>query len=178
MTCGSCPHTDGLCYTSLPPKVRCNITGEYHYYGDECNCKDNLAAGKAEEIEKLKELLNKPGALTISYGMSADSHNNTISGEEAAIAYKSLLKLPLYDECEGTQDNKISIKPYTSTIELDEVDKRLLELPYAYATRCLVCGTEVLVNFLGGGPMICAECKKAIKFIKEKFKEELIGYDR
>ena len=40
MTCGSCPYTDDCCYTSLPPKVKCTITGEFHYYGDECDCKD------------------------------------------------------------------------------------------------------------------------------------------
>ena len=33
-----CPLTDGMCYTSNPPKCKCTITGEYHYYADECNC--------------------------------------------------------------------------------------------------------------------------------------------
>lgn len=38
MTCGMCPFTDGMCYTSNPPKRKCDITGEFHYYDDECNC--------------------------------------------------------------------------------------------------------------------------------------------
>lgn len=38
MTCGMCPFTDGLCYTSNPPKKKCTITDEFHYYDDECNC--------------------------------------------------------------------------------------------------------------------------------------------
>lgn len=37
--CGNCDKTDGLCYTSLPPKVKCTVTGEYHLYGDKCTVK-------------------------------------------------------------------------------------------------------------------------------------------
>ena len=37
MKCGNCSFTDGLCYTSNPPKVKCTITGEFHGYGDTCN---------------------------------------------------------------------------------------------------------------------------------------------
>ncbi len=36
MRCGDCDKTDGLCYASLPPKVKCTVTGEYHLYDDEC----------------------------------------------------------------------------------------------------------------------------------------------
>lgn len=35
--CGNCNKTDGKCYMSNPPKVRCTLTGEYHEYGDSCN---------------------------------------------------------------------------------------------------------------------------------------------
>jgi len=37
MRCGLCDKTDGLCYTSNPPKVKCTITGEFHEYGDNCD---------------------------------------------------------------------------------------------------------------------------------------------
>ena len=37
MKCGNCDKTDGLCYTSNPPQVKCTITGKFHYYGDECD---------------------------------------------------------------------------------------------------------------------------------------------
>ena len=37
MNCGFCEHTDGLIYTSNPPKVKCNFTGEYHDTRDDCN---------------------------------------------------------------------------------------------------------------------------------------------
>ena len=157
MTCGNCPYTDGLCYTSLPPQVRCNITGEYHYYGDECNCKDDLAAGKAEEVEKLKELLNKPGALMMAVNYDSDKAPAvTITGEEAAIAYESLLKLPLYGECEGTENT----------------DRTAVG-----GTKCLVCGEEIIVLMWDSYTQICPSCKKAIKFIKEKFSKELENYE-
>lgn len=38
MHCGNCTKTDGLCYTSNPPKVKCTVTGKFHGYGDECDC--------------------------------------------------------------------------------------------------------------------------------------------
>ena len=37
MICGNCDKTDGLVYTSLPPKVRCKISNSFHEMGDECN---------------------------------------------------------------------------------------------------------------------------------------------
>lgn len=42
--CGNCDKTDGLCYTSLPPKVKCTITGEYHLYSDKCTVKQQSIA--------------------------------------------------------------------------------------------------------------------------------------
>ena len=37
MTCINCDKTDGQCYTSLPPKVRCTVTGKFHLYDDPCD---------------------------------------------------------------------------------------------------------------------------------------------
>ena len=83
MTCGICKYTDGCCYTSLPPKVRCNITGEFHYYDDECNCED-IKERKAEEFDNIRELIGEPGALM---ALNYDGHNapsvsfvNTLDG--------------------------------------------------------------------------------------------------
>jgi hypothetical protein len=45
-------------------------------------------------------------------------------------------------------------------------------------TRCLVCGEDViLLDYEAAGPRVCSTCKKAIKFIKEKFREELDNYE-
>lgn len=37
-TCGTCIHTDGMCYTSNPPQIKCVHTNKFHFYGDECDC--------------------------------------------------------------------------------------------------------------------------------------------
>ena len=41
--CGGCNKTDGMCYTSNPPKVKCTITGRFHFYDDVCDC-DTITA--------------------------------------------------------------------------------------------------------------------------------------
>lgn len=35
--CGNCHFTDGMLYTSSPPKVRCNFTGEFHNTNELCS---------------------------------------------------------------------------------------------------------------------------------------------
>ena len=34
--CGSCDKTDGMVYTSNPPKVKCSVTGDFHNAYDTC----------------------------------------------------------------------------------------------------------------------------------------------
>lgn len=41
--CGGCDKTDGMCYTSNPPQVKCIITGKFHYYDDVCD-RDTITA--------------------------------------------------------------------------------------------------------------------------------------
>lgn len=43
--CGGCDQTDGFCYTSNPPQVKCTITGNFHFYDDKCDCEP----GREEE---------------------------------------------------------------------------------------------------------------------------------
>lgn len=71
MTCGNCNMTDGCCYTSLPPKVKCNVTGEFHCYDDECNC-EAIRASKVDEVAQLKMMLSQP-LLTIDYNDLTDT---------------------------------------------------------------------------------------------------------
>ena len=35
--CGTCPNTDGACYTSIPPQIKCALTNKFHYYNDDCD---------------------------------------------------------------------------------------------------------------------------------------------
>ena len=179
MTCGSCPHTDGLCYTSMPPQCRCTITGEYHYYGNECTCREDIVASKTEELEKLKELLNRPVALMAVNYDSDKAPAVAFSGEEAAVAYESLLNLPLYGEYDGGTSTKITVDPKVTTFDQDIIEAWRLTAPVEYgSTPCLVCGEPVGIHqMFDNKSKICPTCKKTIKFIKEKFKEELENYE-
>ena len=35
--CAYCEYNDGCVYTSLPPKYKCTITGEFHFGTDQCS---------------------------------------------------------------------------------------------------------------------------------------------
>jgi hypothetical protein len=100
----------------MPPKVKCNITGKFHYYDDECDCAVDDTAIRVkepseEELEKLRDMLSEP------------SFMGTIA-------------------------------------------------PVEYCTSCLVCGKSIPVSVYEKHVKICEDCKKAIKFIKERFRSE------
>jgi hypothetical protein len=171
MTCGVCPFTDNLCYCSMPPQVKCTITNEFHYYSDECNCLEAMASRKAE-LDFVLEKLNETGPLMAINYDGPDAPSVSFSGEDVAKAYDNLLASNPAD------NNKISINPISSAslFSLADVDACLCEPFYAYATSCLVCGIDVPCN-PGEGQKICPDCKRIVKFIKEKFKEELDKYE-
>lgn len=52
MKCGECKKTDGLVYTSYPPKVRCCLTGNFHFMNDECDAVNTIKHGHWEIDEK------------------------------------------------------------------------------------------------------------------------------
>lgn len=55
--CGNCDKTDGAIYTSAPPKVRCTVTGKYHWLGDICDC-DMATQGETQgEQPRICEVL-------------------------------------------------------------------------------------------------------------------------
>ena len=141
MRCGNCECTDGCCYTSMPPQVKCIITNEFHYYDDECNCEE-VRASKAELHAKIREQLYEP---IIAY-------SSDLTGGQLV--------------WDGTTEGTLMVSdPFgTVNISYDTV---------VGATDCLVCGEQVSLHVFEHGPRICESCKKAIKFIKEKFKEEL-----
>ena len=57
MQCGVCSFTDGMCYTSNPPKVKCTLTGTYHYYGDECDCESIRSTREQENPSLIKSIV-------------------------------------------------------------------------------------------------------------------------
>jgi hypothetical protein len=65
MRCGECKYTDGLVYTSNPPKVKCTITGEFHHNTDECNCEFSrlLYDKRSGMVEKGFDAINSLEAL-------------------------------------------------------------------------------------------------------------------
>lgn len=143
MTCGKCPYTDGLVYTSMPLKVKCIITGDFHEYAEECSCEE-ARASKAELHTKIEEQLNEP---IIAY-------SNDLTGGpfawDGTVAHESTLAVS---------------DPFGNVnISYDTI---------VGATNCLVCGEQVSLRIFDHGPRICESCKKAIKFIKERFKGEL-----
>ena len=80
MTCGMCPFNDGMCYTSNPPKRKCTITNEFHYYDDKCNCEYSRLLKEKEKsgeslIERFPESairINADSASTSEYESLAD----------------------------------------------------------------------------------------------------------
>ena len=179
MTCGNCQHTDNMHYLSDPPKVKCLVTDKYRYYKDECDCTE-AAAVRSELLAKLHENVNRPGAImAINYdGPNAPSvaFGGTLTEDEAAVAltsYEKLLRLPLYGECDPVTVDKLEVPGYPGDAELWK-----LTAPVEYgSTPCLVCGEPVGIHVMfDDRHKICSTCKKAIKFIKERFKEELEKY--
>lgn len=76
-TCGNCDKTDGMCYTSNPPQLRCKVTGEYHTYDHECDVEENM--GKQDkpricemlgvEEDEVWEYPDLPGEFRIHNGI-------------------------------------------------------------------------------------------------------------
>jgi hypothetical protein len=93
MTCGSCVHADGYCYTSLPPRVKCTITGEFHYYGDECNCKDACEI-KGEQLVAFYKALNNP---ILAYDPADTTVLNGMGENKVNVDLTSLIEVNEHD---------------------------------------------------------------------------------
>ena len=55
MKCGKCDKTDGLRYTSLPPKVKCTVTGKLHNYDDDCDV-GNIVLEEIDKTDMFKDV--------------------------------------------------------------------------------------------------------------------------
>ena len=164
MNCGSCELTDKFCYCSMPPKVKCIVTNEFHYYDDECNCVE-AAKLQNEELERFKRKIREPcepaPILALNYdGPSAPSV--AFIGETPAAERKSLNKLHVNSETSniGVLDTEAWVRAASQVTE--------------GSTPCLVCGESVMVNLFESYTKICPICKKAIMYIREKFGKEFV----
>lgn len=151
MTCGKCPYTDGLVYTSLPPKVKCIVTGEFHEYADLCNC---------ENARKVKENLNSYAAVK---GERALYRNQEVSNF-ATTQGDSMTPL------QATEINS-AVTEIGATAVASIFDAVCAEI----GTPCLICGETVEIGYFGGGPKICEECKQAVLHVKELLKKSKEG---
>ncbi len=145
MTCGSCPYTDGLVYTSMPPKVKCTITGDFHEYTENCNC---------ENARKVKENLDRYAEAKGEQRLRNESVGDSLTASAgAAIALTE------------------AIEPVSTGIASIFGSRCYSEI----GTPCLVCGEAVIVGFVGGGPKICEECKQAVLHVRDLLKKSKEG---
>jgi hypothetical protein len=133
----------------MPPKVKCVITGEFHYYNDVCNCED-VKDSKAEELKHIKKMLSEP---LMCY--QPDDTPKLNASELTSSSIISIFDGPNLSNAIGTTE----IAACTICV------------------RCAVCEKEVAMSWYNQGVYVCEDCKKAVKFIKEKFKEELNTYE-
>lgn len=145
MTCGSCPYTDGLVYTSMPPKVKCTITGDFHEYDEECNC-DNARKVK-ENLDRYAEAKGEPRA-----------HRGSIINNLAASAGAEI------EPIKAVELGSTGIANIFDSLCHSEI-----------GTPCLICGESVAIEFVGGGPKICEDCKQAVLHVKELLKKSKEG---
>lgn len=162
MRCGSCQYTDGCCYSSMPPKVKCTITNEFHLYDDECNC-EYIRDRKAAELEQIKKMISEP--------ILAYSPDNP-----------PILNSDITSIFDGPTLSDTIVKVNTGAVEVINT----AEPNYWHnepvdivvgSTTCIICGEGVMLHYGESGPRVCGDCKKAIRFIKEKFKGELDNYE-
>jgi hypothetical protein len=148
MICGVCKYTDGLVYTSNPPKVCCKLTKDFHYASDECTC---------EEARMLEE--------------KKSNFNTDLTNFNEALADRNYLSISDTDKSVQTQEIKV-LPSLTDFKDLDEYQALISEVS-TIGVPCLICGETVSTDFWHHGPRVCQDCKNAIQFIKEKFKGEI-----
>ena len=151
MTCGKCPYTDGLVYTSLPPKVKCIVTGEFHEYADLCDC---------ENARKVKENLNRYVA---AKGEQASDNSKEVSSFAATPGDFS-------SPIQATEINS-AVTEIGATAVASIFNSACAKI----GTPCLICGETVEIGYFGGGPKICEECKQAVVHVKELLKKSKEG---
>lgn len=56
MNCENCEATGNTVYPTYPPKVRCEITGELHFFGEKCNLPELFHQARAERDAAVRDL--------------------------------------------------------------------------------------------------------------------------
>ena len=101
--CGYC----GFTYTSNPPKCKCIITGEYHFYNETCNVPDPISFSVNDnEIYANKEEDIKVGSITVK---GFDSLVNTLK-----ILLDNHYKILIKKDGFNKRGGKIQYRNYTT----------------------------------------------------------------
>ena len=157
--CDTCPYTDGAVYTSMPPKCKCTITNNFHYFGDACDCEEARAQKVVDDI-----------ALAVEKKASAPEDHIVINGFDTLVNNKAptinyTIDTSQLSAAESAWGVKCEERPWADMIT-------------AGCTPCLICGVDIGATIYDAHKSkICHECQKAVKFIKEKFKSEIEVYE-
>lgn len=159
--CDTCPYTDGAVYTSLPPKCKCTITNNFHYFGDACDCEEARAKKVVDDI-----------ALAVEKKTGAPEDHIVINNFDSLLDNKA----PTINYTISTATTKLSAAEIAYGVKREE--RPWDDMIAVSSTPCLICGADISTNIYDAHQAkICPECQKAVKFIKEKFKSEIEVYE-
>lgn len=96
--CGVCDNTDGNVYTSIPPKVRCKITGQFHGYADLCTV----------ETAPVKH-----GKWSHYYDDELVSGTCSVCGWQSIIMETDVADMPYCPNCGAKMDADVADIPYS-----------------------------------------------------------------
>jgi len=85
MSCFNCKYNDGRCYTSMPPKFKCTLTGEFHTSNYQC-----------ENDSPSRDLLyycdNKYGVTVVENDISALANNGIMLNKDECESLIAFIK--------------------------------------------------------------------------------------
>ena len=141
----------------MPPKCKCTITNNFHYFGDACDCEEARAQKVVDDI-----------ALAVEKKAAAPEDHIVINGFDTLVNNKA----PTINISANT--TKLSDAEITWGVKREEIPITAITA----STPCLICGADLAITFYDARlPKVCPECQKAVKFIKEKFKSEIEVYE-
>lgn len=108
--CGYCGCTDNCICTSNPPKVKCNISGEYHFLGHSCNIADSVKQSYLDSRKQSNEHSKEESILVDGTDLDKISLNGTYvlkNDESGVTASKSIVcalvtNILVCEECRKT----------------------------------------------------------------------------
>lgn len=117
-----CPFSDGLVYASNPPKCKCELTGEYHFFGDECNVKEsdtnvkpinnNIYADKEKDIKVGSITVKGFDSLVNALKVLLDNHYKILIKKDGFNKYNESTLLTIEYYTEPKESDKVAQEAY------------------------------------------------------------------